>query len=760
MSENNDILRPESLATREGRIEPEIRVVFDTKRSIRKAGEVKERYGIKAEEVALIRAGANKAFSILDVRKNKDFPDSRFLVVDDSFDMESGKGFLTIHEDDQLTIGRGYLTSGVFDYEGCDDVSRQHFQISLKEEALAVEDLSSSNGTFVHGWISGEADGLFADETVDKRIEAGYSISGAELALLKNIYLPADPDSQYGYYRAGEADYKILGRESNSVEKGAYINVDEVLLLDTEHPRVRVEASLLMAEIESNKNDKLKVLNLIKDKAAELLKYDLDAVDTYAKSKAGKEIKMSDLLEKGFGVCRHQGPLAAYFMECAIHEGYLEGTVGVERNFDKKVDGGHAWAVLRGDEPAIVVDPAQNYVGDKESAYRTALKSESRWAYYLNQKERVDYLRQMRGEGVSSREQNIVKKLCIVGAAAADRIIGKTRINFAAVKQLFSKENNSSGEGRRKLNLKADETAIRLMQNLGEKISDKEKAKENLKTAVALGALAAGLATIGGLMAWQFGKSGDYGSVSAWADLLGETDTLRDAISEQAESQEAAAEAARKPLDIFDLDNSALAESITEQAKNVEEAANKAQETSQIQVKSGYGLYDLANELGYDYSDQHVREAFNSDEIRSIIDKNIGTYDMGSDYGLSSTGELGSSDVDKLKDIIDKSQPDSNLNFEPSSDYTSSDVQSAEQLNLSQDDLRAGLEIEIKSGDSIYSIAQKFNLNNDQVHLLTDYVVENHVEDIDYYRFNGEVRLLEGSIVKLSPEQIKQIVRA
>ncbi len=67
--------------------------------------------------------------------------------------------------------------------------------------------------------------------------------------------------------------------------------------------------------------------------------------------------------EYGGGVCRHQALLTAYLLERLCKDGFLGGTVSVDRNVIKG-EGGHAWVRYTNSVGKVfILDPAQEYIG-------------------------------------------------------------------------------------------------------------------------------------------------------------------------------------------------------------------------------------------------------------------------------------------------------------------------------------------------------------------------------------------------------------
>ena len=126
------------------------------------------------------------------------------------------------------------------------------------------------------------------------------------------------------------------------------------------------------------------ILRMINDYVRQTLHYDMDAVDRLSEPHYYIQgmIDLSEYVEAGVGVCRHQALLSALLAEKAIDAGYLQGAVGVERNHDRQLNGAHAWAVVRSGPDRrkdMIIDPAQNYVGSRARA----ADDPRRWKYYL-----------------------------------------------------------------------------------------------------------------------------------------------------------------------------------------------------------------------------------------------------------------------------------------------------------------------------------------------------------------------------------------
>jgi transglutaminase-like putative cysteine protease len=109
--------------------------------------------------------------------------------------------------------------------------------------------------------------------------------------------------------------------------------------------------------------------------------YNLEAAENLSRPHYGTKglISLSEYVERGVGVCRHQCLLAAVILETLAENKIVAGKSGVERNHDLDANGAHAWATF--ETPGgqkFVLDPAQDFVGTKDKAH-----AEGRWKYYL-----------------------------------------------------------------------------------------------------------------------------------------------------------------------------------------------------------------------------------------------------------------------------------------------------------------------------------------------------------------------------------------
>ena len=128
----------------------------------------------------------------------------------------------------------------------------------------------------------------------------------------------------------------------------------------------------------AGKDFKTGVLEAVFEAAKEYLPYDNNKVEAINKSEGFNEdvkVQLGFYMQKKCGVCRHQALLAAYLLEKLKEEGYISGTVSVDRNTVKGV-GGHAWVkYITGSGKDVVIDPAQGVVAYQENI------SADKWPY-------------------------------------------------------------------------------------------------------------------------------------------------------------------------------------------------------------------------------------------------------------------------------------------------------------------------------------------------------------------------------------------
>lgn len=329
--------------------------------------------GISLPTVAKIQA-AGHLFSVLDVRKSDSFS-TPLVVVDASYKERGKTGYKGLRLDDPLVVGRSHHQDR-FNY-GL-GVSRNHFSLAYSGLGLIVANLKPSNKTLLSGDLdfkhsNADQKGIVADftklaeEDMDRRHDAG----------------PGDIESPHGYYK----NHPIIGRKSLSVKNGVYFTVhSEAVVVDDKSKTMQQAKQGLLASLERKhgRQPTLSVetaLKMVNDYTRKILPYNAKITDRLSQPlyEGNKLIGLSEYIQSGGGVCRHQCLVAAFLAESLVEKGILIGQVGVERNHDIDEHGAHAWAVFKTQSgQSIVIDPAQGFVGTKDQAHR-----ERRWKYDL-----------------------------------------------------------------------------------------------------------------------------------------------------------------------------------------------------------------------------------------------------------------------------------------------------------------------------------------------------------------------------------------
>jgi hypothetical protein len=362
----------------ERQLVPEDGVVIDTRKSFPDSDktvkrEIRKAVGADAPVVAGIRAGGNQ-YIVVDTHRVGRFQTPFLLIDGDTLDTKG------IWPDEELVIGRNHHNDR-FQYDK--DISRNHFSLHYDSEtkALTLSDLESQNGTFFTGYVANEYSS--ATERDRRAIRDNFTrIAGREIQGWED-FEPSDEVAPYGYFHK----HPIIGRASSSVMNGVYgTSSSEWVVVDNEDPLTTEVVDEVLDELhelgKTPTNQTYTLLKHIETRVSEVLDYDLDEVDQMSEPHYRKKglINLSDYIEAGVGVCRHQALLAALLIETAINENLLDGTVGVERNVDLELNGAHAWAVYRdGVHPDLIVDPANNFVGTRAEAKRRKL-----WRYLVS----------------------------------------------------------------------------------------------------------------------------------------------------------------------------------------------------------------------------------------------------------------------------------------------------------------------------------------------------------------------------------------
>jgi len=333
--------------------------------------------GIPAPTVAKIDAGDHE-FSVLDMRSHNRFT-TPLLVVDTSFlSFDAVKGYKGIWLGRPLTFGREHLTDR---FEYLPTVSREHFSLAYNGLALAIRNLFPTNPTLLSGDIIGAPD----ENAFNDNIRAFFTAAAKGDVEDRHDFGSADQEAPYGYYK----NHPIIGRKSVSVKNGVYFTTQpdsEAVVVDDKSKVLRRISDKLLTNLKSMYGaettvDVAKVLKKVNELTIDAMPYDENKSNelSWPLYDGNQLIGLSEYVQAGCGVCRHQCLLAAYLAESLVENGLITGQVGVERNHDVDAHGAHAWAVFKTpDGQTIVIDPAQEFVGTKQQA-----RKERRWKYEL-----------------------------------------------------------------------------------------------------------------------------------------------------------------------------------------------------------------------------------------------------------------------------------------------------------------------------------------------------------------------------------------
>lgn len=309
----------------------------------------------------------------------------------------SRENYKGIRPGEELVIGRDNWPER---FVGQPDtrVSRQHFSLTYREDTdrIIISDLDTLNGTYVTGMIhdvmTPEEEAWFerrkflrsiGEQAIDSSSLGGgrgnYTVRFLDSQIDGTGFAPPDRESRYGYFK----NHPIIGRDSPTVKNGVFVSSDsEALLVDDKSKIVRDSVEKIIANAKKGASTK-DILGILNIEIGRVMKYDLQAVDRISESYYNNNdiIALSQYMEAGVGVCRHQAILVALCMEEMVNRGILKGEVHVERNQNERGRPGHAWAVLRVGEVEdqdIIVDPANQFVDTRRVATKI-----HQWNYYL-----------------------------------------------------------------------------------------------------------------------------------------------------------------------------------------------------------------------------------------------------------------------------------------------------------------------------------------------------------------------------------------
>jgi hypothetical protein len=223
------------------------------------------------------------------------------------------------------------------------------------------------------------------------RMGDDYTFHAVETAKQKpDWYGEPTPDVPYGTYMGRP----IIGRDSPGVIGGAYFSSSngeiqsEILIVEDkidpetqEDPKLRSTYSDVLTDLlrdmpqlfNPNKTDAVydRILNIVYTDVQKLLPYDLSRTEAIADEFKGKKINLGYFIKEKVGVCRQQALLSAYLLDMLRKQGYLQGSVSVDRNYMRDTGDGHAWPRFTDIKGVVrIIDPAQNYVGKLRDAER------------------------------------------------------------------------------------------------------------------------------------------------------------------------------------------------------------------------------------------------------------------------------------------------------------------------------------------------------------------------------------------------------
>lgn len=309
---------------------------------------------------------------LIDTRENPSYEAPFLLASDDFFGFD--EGFVSINEGDDKIFGRSHH-KGVFKYPST--VSRNHFKVKATDDSIEIIDLGSMSGTEV---VAVDADLPEFDEEDEPRNSVRTVLAVGRLAQ-KNHFGDKDETAPYGYYY----NYPIVGSKSRSVAGGVYIGAGprEAIVVDHKSNSVAKAVDGLVADMKRDNNSGVTkttkvILHDVKKAVMESMVYDERIVNDIVKDHlADGPVGLSVFIDQKTGVCRHMGLLAALMLEKLDEEKILPGISSVHRNSGP--EGAHAWAEYKASDssPAVVIDPAQNFVGTHREA-----KEQGRWPYH------------------------------------------------------------------------------------------------------------------------------------------------------------------------------------------------------------------------------------------------------------------------------------------------------------------------------------------------------------------------------------------
>jgi hypothetical protein len=354
-------------------LQPRKKVEIDTTQTLIDESKIYKEMGVHGRAVAGVQAGS-MVFLVLDTRNTGQY-ETPFLITTSTYTHDSSTGYKGVYPATPVTLGRHHYEER-FDYNS--DVSRHHFVVTCSKDSdrLFIEDSGSAFGTRLTGFVSAEE---AAQQQGIRQDFTRYVVADIEN---ERNYGEKSAESPHGVYR----NHPIIGRRSPTMRNGVYgTQNSEFVLVDDKSRLLKFVVEDFMQTLPSGEDavtlSPQMILKQIVRRVGNVMRYDLKETERLSSPHYDKKgmIDLSEYVERGVGVCRHQALLAALLIETVIERGYLTGRASVERNHDLEANGAHAWAVYKSDTAEdVIVDVAQNFVGSRKRA-----QQEGRWRYIV-----------------------------------------------------------------------------------------------------------------------------------------------------------------------------------------------------------------------------------------------------------------------------------------------------------------------------------------------------------------------------------------
>jgi hypothetical protein len=331
-----------------------------------------QKFGIAGKILAIIDA-ADHTFSLVDTSQDSTFAVD-YVLCDSQFDASDphSKGCIGLHDGDTYEVGR-YNEDAKEEFAFSQYMGKHQFNIARKGANLIIANGNPTNPTSLTAQLF----------TVKPNEDGRTYVAEARLKDSPD-YAPRDASAPYGYFKG----HQVLGRNSKKINGGVYLGggAREAIVVDGDSEAIDkvyrpLRKALHKASGTHGELPERTVLSVLNTRVAQALPYDGVIAEAISSDYHGDQlVPLSVFIKIGAGVCRHQGLLSAVLLERLITDGFLEGEPGIQRNNKPDYGGPHAWAILKNDtKPAIVIDPAQDFVGTKQEA-----KTQGRWDYDLD----------------------------------------------------------------------------------------------------------------------------------------------------------------------------------------------------------------------------------------------------------------------------------------------------------------------------------------------------------------------------------------